>query len=167
MSQDPFEQMNSFLSGGLTAAKWPTVGFVVEGTVTGAVMKQQNDYDTGEPLFWKDGSPRNQLVLDVQSAPTGKTWEGLRYTEKIIQDDDGMRAMYVKGNLQKTLSAALREANARFEIGGHIRVERIQDAPKVDRAKEPAHQYKVTWTPAVKIAAPADDFLSGQEEAPF
>lgn len=170
MSTDPFAaEANQFLSGGLTAAKFPTVGFVVEGTVTAFTLRQQSDYDSGEPKFWKDGRPAMQLVVDLQSEATGKTWEGLRNVEKALPLDDGMRALYVRGNLQKALTAALRTARSPFETGGHIRIERVADAPKVDRAKEPAHQYKVTWTPASKNASAAADFLSpaSDEDNPF
>ena len=50
MSNDPFADAAQFLSGGLTAAKFPRIGFVVEGTVTGAKMAQQtvDTYAIGE-----------------------------------------------------------------------------------------------------------------------
>lgn len=160
--QDPFAAASSFLSGGVTQAKWPHVGFVFEGTVTDASMSQQTDYDDGSLLTWADGSPRMQLVVTVQSQPTGKTWKGLGNVETPVPNDNGVRRMYVKGNLQKALAQGLRDAgNAAFEVGGKVRVERIQDdAPK--ERKAPAHNYRVTWTPAT----PAADFLASSPDGP-
>lgn len=158
---DPFAQ---FLTGGLTAAKWPQIGFVVEGVVKGAVLRQQSNYDTGALEFWSDGSPRMQLVVDLQSTPTGVTWKGLHNVQHAVPNDDGMRALYVKGNLQKAFTKALRDANASFEMGGHLRIERAQDIPNADSKKAPAHDYVVTWT-APSAEAAATDFLNKPEPA--
>jgi hypothetical protein len=157
MSQDPFSQ---FLSGGLVAAKFPSVGYVVEGSVTGAVMKQQSEYEGGTPKVWSDGSPAMQMVVDMECAPTGETWETTRYIRKALPDDNGMRALYVKGNLQKALTQALRDANAKFEIGGRLRVERVADGPQKDKQRLPAYEFKCTWTAPSQNAVAADDFLA-------
>jgi len=168
MSQDPFSQ---FLSGGLVSAKFPTVGYVVEGTVTAAAMKQQSEYEGGAPKFWSDGSPAMQMVLDMECAPTGETWETTRYIRKALPDDNGMRALYVKGNLQKALTQALRDANAKFEIGGRLRVERIADGPQKDKQRLPAYEFKCEWTVPNQNSAAANDFLdstqAATEENPF
>jgi hypothetical protein len=160
-TQDPFAQ---FLTGGLTAAKWPQLGFVVEGTVKGAALRQQTNYDTGALEFWTDGSPRMQLVVDLQSTPTGITWKGLHNVQHAVPNDDGMRAVYVKGNLQRAVTKALRDANAQFEMGGHMRIERTQDIPNADPKKAPAHDFVVTWT-APSAEAAATDFLNTPEPA--
>lgn len=169
MARDPFDTA-AFLTGGLTGAKWPEVGFIVEGTVTGATMKQQADFDDGSLLFWNDGSPRMQMVVDLQGEPTGVTWKGLRNVKTQVPNDDGMRAVYVKGNLQRALVKGLRDAgNAKFENGGHLRIERIADVPNADPKKADAYDFSVTWTPAAGNTAPAADFLAQAEpdENPF
>ena len=165
--QDPFAAAQKFLTGGLTAAKWPHVGFVFEGTVTGARITQQTDYDDGTLMFWRDGSPRMQLIVDVQGPATGKTWKGLAYVETPVPNDNGMRAMYVKGKLQAALTQGLRDAgNAEFELGGHVRIERVQNDPPKDSKKEPAHNYRVTWTPAAQNMAPAAQMLAQPADGP-
>ncbi len=161
---DPFAAAGNFLSGGLTAAKWPTVGFVVEGTVTNAAMAQQRDFDSNELLVWNDGNPRMQLVVDLQSEATGWTWKGLRNTKTPVPNDDGMRAAYFKGNMQKALTKALRDAGgAKFEKGGHMRIERIADVPNPDPKKQDALDFAITWTPATANTAPIADFLAEPE----
>ena len=161
--QDPFQQAASFLSGGLVAAKWPEIGFVVEGTVKAAKMQQQRDYDSGEPLFWNDGSERKQLVVDLQSEATGVTWKGLQNKKTAVPNDTGMRALYVKGNLQRAFSQALRDAQAPFENGSYLRIERIEDVPNNDAKKADAHDFRVTYTPAAANTASTNDFLSQPE----
>ena len=182
--QDPFAQAASFLTGGLVAAKWPHEGFVVEGVIKGAKMQQQRDYDDGTPLTWDNGDPRMQLVVDVQSEATGVTWKGLQNKKTVVPNDDGMRAMYVKGNLQKALSKALTAAGAKFAAGAHLRVERVADIPNADSKYADAHDYVVVYTPRdpgqdaadflstpePEQSAPAADenpFAKGADKAPF
>jgi hypothetical protein len=149
MTQDPFQQQKqaaAFLSGGLVSAKFPEVGFTVTGTVIDFRMQQQRDYDSGEPLVWSDGSPRMQLVVDLQCEPTGVTWEGLHRRQVAIPNDTGMRSLYVKGNLQKAVAQALRDAdNAQFETGGTLVVQRIQDGDQPDKKKAAPMQFRAAW----------------------
>jgi hypothetical protein len=169
-----------FLSGGGVGAKWPTVGYVVEGTVTGWRMAQTTHYDSGELLFWEGksrveaskaidkSSPVMQLIMDIDGEPTGETWEGLGNKRVALPDDDGGRTLYIKAALQAAFKRGLKEAGAKLEEGAFVRVERVADGAQTDKKKQAPHQYKVTWTPAAKNAAPANDFVnSADEEAPF
>lgn len=185
MAVDPFsnEAAAQFLQGGGVAAKWPKVGYVVEGTVTGWKMSQQTDYDTGEDLFWvgkkrvpapqvaaaDKNRPAMQLVMDLKGQPTGETWEGLQNIRRALPDDDGARVLYVRGGLQKALSKALKDSNGKLEEGAFLRIERIADIPNPDKKKQAAHAYTATWTAAASNAAPAEDFLAGadEDENPF
>lgn len=181
MSVDPFaveqKEAESFLSGGAVAAKWPTVGYVVEGTILSYEMRQQTDYDSGELLFW-DGKKREieskvseatkadqskrvmQLLVTVQGEPTYETWEGLQYTRVAIPDDDGQRTLYVKSGLQNAVAKALRDAKAKPEANAFIRVERTADGQKSNPKYAAPHKYTVTWTPAAQNGRVAADFLS-------
>lgn len=167
MTQDPFQQQKqaaAFLSGGLVSAKFPEVGFTVTGTVVDFRMQQQRDYDSGEPLVWNDGSPRMQLVVDLQCEPTGVTWEGLHRRQVAIPNDTGMRALYVKGNLQKAVAQALRDAdNAQFEIGGTLVVQRIQDGDQPDKKKAAPMQFRAAWQ-APTPQSQATGFLESDAE---
>jgi hypothetical protein len=117
----------NFLGGGTVAAKFPTEGFVVEGTILSFRMAQQTHMKSGELLFWegKDrveqsklkypatAKPVEQLVIEMQCEPTGITWESNRYVERQLPDDDGVRTLYVKGGLAGALGKALRDAGVR------------------------------------------------------
>lgn len=181
MSTDPFSNKaaESFLEGGATAAKWPKVGYVVEGTVTDYSMAQQTDYDSGEPLFWNGNSrveeskavdksrPVMQMLLSLQGKPTGETWEGLQNTRKALPDDDGMRTAYVKGALQAALKDALRKAGSKLEVGAYVRIERIADGPKSNPKFAAPHRYAAVWTPAAKNPEAVAEFTQDDDDAPF
>ena len=179
MAFDPFSEKaaESFLEGGATAAKWPQVGYVVEGTVTEYSMAQQTDYDSGEALYWYGTSrvkeskavdkskPVMQMLLGLQGKPTGETWEGLQNERKALPDDDGMRTAYVKGALQAALKDALRKANGKLEIGAYVRIERIADGPKSNPKFAAPHRYTAVWTPAAQNPNAVSEFI--EDEPPF
>lgn len=182
MAKDPFsdEAAAAFLTGSSTAAKWPEIGYAVEGTVLNWRMSQQTDYDTSELLFW-DGKrrvieslaadksrPVMQLIMEIQGKPTGETWEGLRNTRKALPDDDGKRTLYVKAYLQSALAKALKDAGGKLEEGAFIRVERVADVPNQDKKRQAAHNYRAVWTPAAQNSEAASSFLSeAEEDNPF
>lgn len=181
MSKDPFsdDAASDFLEGAATAAKWPTVGYVVEADVTGWSMMQQLDYDSSEPLFWNgkkrttdatddDGNKRRpvmQLRLDVQlDEPTFKTWEGLDNTEVDLPDDDGARSMYVKGGLQAALKTALKQAGGKLEMGARVRVERIKDGPKSNPKFRAPYRFSAKWTKASENPRAAHALLADDDD---
>lgn len=181
MSKDPFSDKaaENFLEGGGLAAKWPKVGFVVEGTVTGYSMQQQTDYDTGEPLFWEGKSrvtgdkvkgearPVMQMLLDIQGKPTGETWEGLQNVRVAVPDDDGMRTAYVKGALQAALKQAIKTARGKLETGAYVRIERTADGPKSNPKFAAPHQFSAVWTPAAQNPHKVAEFMEDDEQSPF
>ena len=174
MTKDPFgdDAAEDFLSGGGVAAKWPKVGHVVEGTITGWSMAQINDYDTGEPAYRignktvpesklephqrATAKPAVQLILEIQGEPTGETWEGNEYSRVELPDDTGERLVYVKGSLQFALKQALRAAGTKLEVGAHISIKREADGPKSNPKYGAPHRHSAVWTPAAQNAnAPA------------
>jgi hypothetical protein len=167
-----------FGGGGTVAAKFPTVGFTVEGSILSYRMDQQTDMDTGELLFFEGkkqvkqselkfpatAKPCNQLVIEIQGEPTGKTWETNQYIEKALPEDDGVRALYVKGGMQAAIGKALREAGVQApEIGGYLKVTR---GPSVKRegAKYPSYSYTAQYTKADQNSKAAGDFLANATE---
>lgn len=183
MTNDPFGNADAFLGGAATAAKWPAVGYVVEGTVLDWRMSHQTDYETSEPMYWvakrmvkKSAitepadllNPVMQLIMNIKGKPTGETWEGLQNVRKVLPDDDGARAVYIKGALQASFKTALRNAQAKLESGAYVRIERIQDGVQADRKKQAPHNYQVLWTPASQNVHAAQSFVDSAEDAdPF
>lgn len=95
------------MGGGVTSFKFETVGQVAKGPITELAMQQQRDFKTGLPKFWDaDGRPMMQLRVVIQ-------------TEERNDDDDGLRALYLKGESQKAVREAVKTAGAKtIEVGG-------------------------------------------------
>jgi hypothetical protein len=181
---DPFSadaaKAAAFLGGGTVAAKFPTEGFVVEGTILSFRMAQQTDMESGELLFWEgkeqveqsklkfpqSARPCEQLVIELQCEPTGVTWETNRYVERQLPDDDGLRTLYVKGGLQQAVGKALRDADVRApEIGGKLKVQRGKDTKRAG-SKYYSYTYTAQYTRADQNGDQAAGFLAQGGEAP-
>lgn len=169
MSNDPFAQSaEQFLSGGAPTAKFPREGFTWGGTVESWEMSQQTDMDTDELLFWNDGKPRMQLVITMQGEATGITWETNAYKQVPLPDDDGSRRLYVKGNLQKAVARAIKDAGGKLEPGAYLEVTRGKDLPPAKKGFSGAYTYKAVWTPANKNTHAASALLDqNDDESPF
>jgi len=130
----------SFLAGGGPASvKFPNIGDAVEGTIkTEPTVEQQRDIETGELLTWQDGNPRQQLVVTLQT--------DLRDPDD--EDDDGVRRLFVKGNMRKALQEAVIKANRKqLDIGGKLAVAYIGDGEKKNKAFNAPKLYKAVYTP--------------------
>jgi hypothetical protein len=111
---------NDFLMrGGTASAAFPTAGTVVKGIIVREPeLQQQKDFQTKEPKTWDDGSPMMQvkviLATDERDADD--------------PDDDGERALYLKGNSLKAVQAAVKEAKAKgLQVGGKLAVKYVRD----------------------------------------
>lgn len=187
MTNDPFssnedQEAASFLSGGSTlAVKFPDVGATFEGTITDWEMRQQTDKDTGD-LKWfvgnkllkdsevkpeqrRSAKPANQLLLYVQGEPTGVTheWVGRKFVEKPVPDDDGMRVLYVKSDLQRAISRAIKDAGGKLERGAYVQV-KLTRTEKVKGGDFYKNVFAAKWTPAAQNPKAAEDIMSGGDE---
>lgn len=145
---------NAFLlSSGTPSFKFIPVGATVKGTIESLEMMQQNDFESGAPLWWDEAKtqPRMQLRIVLQT--------DLR--DESITNDDGRRAIYVKGNLQQSVRDAIKKAGAdKIEEGGLLAVKYVKDGKaegKLNPPKEYVAQYEApTQTPS---AVAVDDLL--------
>lgn len=147
--------MSSFLLGGsVPAAKFESIGTEHTLTITDEPeLRQQTDYDSGEPLTWSDGKPRMQLVI------TGTVDE----SERTGSDDDLLRRLYVKGELQKAVGQALRDAGAKtIETGGKLWVKYTGDG-QAEKKKNPPKLYKAAYKAPEKKAAAQASFLGSSD----
>lgn len=119
------DQASFLFGGGIAAAfgKNDPYGTRRGGLVTmEPEIRQQTDFDTDEPLTWKDGSPRMQMVVTVQTDQR----------DPANPDDDGQRRFYIKGKLQYALAAALKQAGAsQVSVGGQLYVTYTGEEPNV------------------------------------
>lgn len=154
---------DSFLMGGGTpSAKFPTIGTSITGTVTREPeVLQQTDFDSGKPLFWDDGKPK--LQARVVLATTER--------DSQIPDDDGTRAVYVKGQLQKAVAQAVRAAGAaRLEVGGRLTVTYTADGERKGKLNPPkiftAKFERPDPVAQAADPAPGAGQAGGQQDAP-
>lgn len=150
---DPDELM----SGGHKAATFPDeqFGHTVGGRIVDKpVTTQQLDFDSRQPKFYDDGNPMWQVVVAVQAQPAG-------------DDDDGIRAFYLKSQMKKAVQEAVRRAGAtRLEVGGELHIRYVRDEPNSRGRGKPKKIYEARYTPptsgaAAPAARPANAPISG------
>jgi hypothetical protein len=99
-----FNELDALFSGGGSpAAKFGNIGDSISGVITQAEARQQTDFDTGEGLVWDDGKPRMEVVLTLTTS--------LR--DDSIEDDDGMRRVFCRGQMLTALRNAVKKTNDR------------------------------------------------------
>jgi hypothetical protein len=121
-------------------------------------VRQQTDFKTKEPKFFKNGDPMNQLVVTGQS------------TQLDPDDaaDDGIRAAYIKG---KQMTSAVREAvkaaGARgLDIGGDLTLTWVSGGPRFEGDQNWATENpKIHTASYVKPAGASAAFLGSAEPA--
>jgi hypothetical protein len=146
---------NDFLmGGGVSSAKFPTVGTTVTGVICRPPeVQQQTDITTGAPKFWDDGKPRQQLQVQLQTEER----------DPEVDNDDGIRAVYVKAQMQKAVREAVKRSGAKgLEIGGTLTVTYIGDGVPTQRGMSAPKQYSAVYVPA--SAAAANEFLAQGEQ---
>lgn len=146
------EQEAFLAGGGSPAAKFPTVGTTIKGTVTGAEMRQQTDPKDGKLKTWDDGNPMMQLVVTLATDER----------DADIDDDDGTRRVFVKGNMRKAVIEALKEAGAKtIDSGGKLAVQYTGDGEKTNPAFNAPKLYKAQYKApeAAPQSVSADELL--------
>jgi hypothetical protein len=149
---------NDFLmGGGVPSAKFVVPGdYIAGGITTEPEAMQQRDFATGDPRTWDDGTPRMQIkvVLD-----TGEI-------DPMVENDNGYRAIYLKGQMLAAVRSAVRKAGAKgLAVGGHLTVTYTGNGEVIKRGFNPAKLYSAVYEPpAVKLNVRANE---NDEEVPF
>lgn len=141
--------------GGAPTAKFPTVGTVHKGRVLGMERKQQTAMGSNTPLTWEDGSPRWELVITIQTEEQ----------DDEIEDDDGQRRIFSKGQQMKAIKEAVEVSGWRGStlVGGTLAVKYIGDGKPSNPGFHPPKQF------AAKFEAPAvvDSLSDYEDDGPF
>jgi len=135
--------------GGAPTAKFPTPGTAVGGRITEKpTVEQQRDISTGDKKFWSDGNPMMQLVVTVQTEER----------DPAIEEDDGRRRLFVKGQMKNAVADAVRAAGGRgLEVGGILTVTYSHDGTPSQRGFNPPKQYSATYVVAATVALNTPD----------
>lgn len=153
---------NEFLMGGgsTKSAVFAAYGDQVWGVVRSMTVRQQTDFKSGKPLTWDNGEPRNQLQVILQT--------DLREDA----NDDGLRAVYIRGQMQAAAKEAVKKVGVRgMAEGGRLLVRYVSDIANPDPRLNAAKQYFVKYeAPVVPIGDPlggdADGDISA-DDLPF
>lgn len=128
----------AFFASGAPSAKFDKIGTTVVGVVTEEPTMQQQTKPDGELKTWDDGSPMLQLVVSLQTADR----------DPQIEDDDGIRRLYIKGQMRTAVQTALREAGVKgISVGDTLAVTYTHDGEKTNPAFSPPKQYVAVITP--------------------
>jgi len=150
---------NDFLMAeGGKSFSFDQIGDKVVGEVVSSEVRQQTDLDTGEKLTWNDGSPRNQLVITLQTE--------LHDSES----DDGIRTIYAKGGkfdvatgeglaMKEAIAKAVREAKGTGLFpGDQLAVAYTGDGQRKNRGFNPPKLYTASYKAHVAAVSGADLF---------
>lgn len=133
---------------GAPSAKFPTIGTTCKGTVLGAEKTQQTDIK-GTPKFWDNGDPMYQVVVTLQTDER----------DPAIDDDNGERRVFVKGQMLTAVKGALKAAGASgLEIGGTLAVRYESDGTPKPGQSAPK-QYVAQYQPAPAVSLGGGDLL--------
>lgn len=153
MTQPP--SADQFLAGGTKSASFKDkpIGFGYTGVIVeDPKVSQQTDPDSGELEYWPSGEPKWQLVVKIRT--------GLREAP----DDDGVRAIYVKGkSLTDGVKKAVQEVGGgSLKRGGTLTVTYAGDGPQPAKSHHNKPKlYTVTYVPPVVDPAQAQFFGDG------
>ena len=149
------DEANDFLfSGGVPSLKYEKIGATHTGRIISAEVQQQREIDTGKPKFWDDGKPQQQIVVRLQTT----------LSDPEIEDDDGIRSDYVRGNKLKAVQAAVRKAKAKLEPGGMLTITYTGDGEPKSRGFNAPKLYSAAYVPPAQAAA--DELLGGDDSSP-
>lgn len=172
---------DEFLAGGKKAvpAKWGgrpgfggVPGFIEQGVITEKpVVVQQRKHNPGKsdhglPLWWLQGGGTEALEAEVATARKLNPCKQLivriqtEQRDPAIQDDDGIRAIFVKGQMRTVIIEAVKAAGATtLEVGGLLAVRFVEQVLLSSGFKQNVYEarYKAPASKAV------DDFMSTPE----
>lgn len=147
MTMDP----NSFLMGsGGRSATFPNKGDQVVGYVVATALRQQTAFQTNKPMFWENGEPRMELVVTL-------------HTElQDDDDDDGLRKVYIKGEMLKAVREAVRKSGASgLAKDGKLGIRYVRDGEK-KAGMNPPKLYTAKYEPPVTSVD--DGMLDGSDD---
>lgn len=134
--------------------KFPTIGTEHTGTITAV--------NSPEPIYDKNTSSVIPGKFQVRIAMQ------MGYTDPNVEDDDGIRYLFVKSGMTRSVADALKEKNASIpEVGGKLRVKFTEEVT-VPNSTFPAKRYEAEYWPPAAGQTPTGQFFSatGQTATP-
>ena len=121
--------------GGAPTAKFPTIGTVHKGTIVDSTTSQQTDIDQN-PKFWPNGDKMMQAIITIQTDER----------DPDIDDDDGKRRLFVKGQMQTAVREAVKAAGCKgIAHGGTLAVQYSGDGTPSKPGLSAPKQYTAAY----------------------
>ena len=134
------------LEGGSKSWSPEEIGDTIEGKILNVKRVQQTSFSDNTPLFWDNGDPRMQTVVELQT--------DLRSDD----DDDGVRSIWLKGGKnfepgsgkgssgEVALAQACRDAGSKsIDEGAVLKVAMTGLAKPTTRGYQPAKLYTMKY----------------------
>lgn len=130
----PAASISGFFAGGGKAAKFPSIGDTISGTITAVHPPEpQRDFETG-----LDVPGKTQIRIELQT----------ELRDPSIEFDDGSRTLYIRGWMVGAIGDALRKAGAKEpKAGGVLSVTYVEDGPPSRPGLRGPKKYAATYTP--------------------
>lgn len=148
------EALDWLMGAGAPSLSFKELGTSHEGVVRSYEKKQQSD-PTGALKTYDNGDPMYQLVVTLATEE--------RDPEN--PDDDGLRRLYVKGNMLVALRDAIKRSQHKGDIvGGTVGVKYVKDGQATRAGFTAPKEYAAKFTPP-----PAETVTDGYgyDEEPF
>ena len=140
------------MQGGTKSFKFENLNDVAKGTIESLELQQQRGFENGEPLFWDDAKTQPKMHLRVV----------LETDLRDSDDDDGRRAIYVRGQMQSAVRDAIKAAGVdKIEEGGILAVQWHANGDPPKKGLNPVKLYKAQYKPpsVTPAAVAVDDLL--------
>jgi hypothetical protein len=137
LNNEDVDDINDFLSGGVPGAAFEEIGDSWTGIVVDFEKVQQTDYDTGVPVTWDDGTPKMMLHVDILTEAR----------DPEIVGDDGVRRLFVRGNMLTKMKSGLRAAKMRMDRGVQVTVTHTAVGEPPKKGMNPPKLYEVSFQP--------------------
>jgi hypothetical protein len=133
------DDVNDFLEGGgIPSAPFDNIGDSWEGTIVRLEKQQGRDLETKELQTWDDGSPKYIILIDIQT--------NVRNPD--IAGDDGVRRLWVRGNMLTAIRSAMRVTQSKLRTGGWLKVTFIREGEKKQRGLNAPKLYEAEYKPS-------------------
>lgn len=118
-------------------------GYTVSGSIVREPeVRQQTDYNDGTPKTFANGDPMLQIVVQIQTVER----------DPADPADDGVRGLYIKGNMLIGVRGAVRASGAKgLSVGGVLSITYISDGEKKGKL-DPPKLYTATYTAPTSAA---------------
>lgn len=106
------------------------------GQIISKTISNQTKMGTGEVLTWKDGTPRKQMAVLLQTA------------ERADPNDNGQRQLFIKGDLPRAVREAMQKVgHSDIAEGGWLYAAWVDEKPATSAGYNPQKVYTAIYAP--------------------